>query len=1286
MLRSPHPHGSGRASLVAVGLAGLMFAVCGLPALVAEDKPLTGPETEKRFPPLIVPDGFRATLFACDPLVEYPSVIALGPEPATLFVAHDYVTGLGVEIVRRDEIRLLRDRNRDGYADESKLYAGGFNSIQGLAYAAGTVFVMHAPFLTSLKDTDGDGIANERRDLITGLGLPPEENDNRLHCANGVVVGHDGWLYLALGDRGCDVLRPEGDRLVFHGGGILRCRADGRDLHLFSRGLRNIYDIALDDELNVFVRDNENDGGDYMIRVYQCFHGSDHGYPYLYRDRPDEAQQPLADLGRGSSAGGTSYLETAFPQEYRDSLFFCEWGRAVVRYPKERAGSSFAPMKEIDFAAGAPDDPYGFKPTDLVVDYDGSLLISDWGDGQRPKRGRGRIYRISYKGGQQETAADRNLNAESTFDDLIKALDSPSYHVRVAAQELIERRGKQAFETLDLACRRKQLGTSTRLHAVWILAHTGVQREALVPLLSLAMSDPEPRVRAQAVRAIADMGDPVLVARRLDAGRADGELLGHVSALLEDKDPRVQLEVLVALGRFHWNGAPSLLRQQEAITEPTLSHAAVQLLRRSDNWRAVLKLLDARPEDEAQSSLRAIALRALADQANETVVDGLLSRVKTERDPKRRTEYLDLLSRIYRQPAEWTYWGFRPPPRPANSVDWGRTERIGETLDEALADSDFGVRAAIVRRMLREAIPIHFERLTQWLSEDTGRDGVAAILAALEARPAAEIRPALDGVMASRRYHNDNRLAALTLLVRDLDAEGVSSLRKLADTLDEGPVLAAVIRELAQRSAENLSVLLMARIASKNDDVRSAAAVALAEKPIPDVAPQVVGLLADHDVRVRRAAALLAGKLEVRDAKKRLLAAVAEPDRALRRAGLESLLILDDGRAVASAASALDDAETQVAAINYLGRFGSAEYLDAVRKSAIQTRSLDVLRSAGQAILNWRELPNVSEKNQAALDRTIAEIHGASGVTVVWRTRGSIEDSATADPLVAEVAKPPANGADPLNSAKWRRSLVTPEGVVRWAKPASEEPGLWLAATDILVDRATDVELLVTAKETFRLRLNGTVLLREQSSDANPQSITKFDSTLEQGLSRLVLEFVSETAPEFQLSFRAKSSKAAHERLTKLVLETAGNAQRGRELFLNAEKTQCVRCHRLGEEGGRIGPDLAGIGSRFSRIHLIESVLEPSRTIAPSYETLAVALASGQVLNGVKSSETETELILGDTQGNLHKLSKSDIDDLVPQSKSTMPDGLEQRFSDREFLDLIEFLSSLKKPTVTQSP
>jgi putative membrane-bound dehydrogenase-like protein len=342
--------------------------------ILADAPPQTGPATEKRFPPLQIAPGFKATLFACDPFIEYPSVIAAGPKANQLFVAIDYMTGLGVEIVRRDEIRLIEDTDGDGYADKATVFATGFNSIQGLAYHDGVVYVMHAPFLTALRDTDSDGKADERKDLLVGLGLKPEDNPPRLHCANGVAVGHDGWLYLALGDHGCNVLRPEGDRLIYNGGGILRCRPDGRDLHVFATGLRNIYDVALDDELNVFVRDNENDGGSYMIRVCHSFFGADHGYPYLYDERPDEALPPLADLGLGSSAGGVCYLETAFPKEFRGDLFFCEWGRALMRYRPERQGSGFAPMKEFEFAAGSPMDPYGFKPTDVVVQRDGAPI------------------------------------------------------------------------------------------------------------------------------------------------------------------------------------------------------------------------------------------------------------------------------------------------------------------------------------------------------------------------------------------------------------------------------------------------------------------------------------------------------------------------------------------------------------------------------------------------------------------------------------------------------------------------------------------------------------------------------------------------------------------------------------------------------------------------------------------------------------------------------------------------------------------------------------------------
>src|SRR5207253_7836002 len=99
---------------------------------------------------------------------------------------------------------------------------------------------------------------------------------------------------------------------------------------------------------------------------------------------------------------------------------------AVVRSEPRRVQGSFAPIKEVDFAWGAANDPYGFKPTDLVVDRDGSLLVADWADGQRPRRGRGRIYRIRHTGtteGKEEQPA--------ALAELVARLDSESYFTRL---------------------------------------------------------------------------------------------------------------------------------------------------------------------------------------------------------------------------------------------------------------------------------------------------------------------------------------------------------------------------------------------------------------------------------------------------------------------------------------------------------------------------------------------------------------------------------------------------------------------------------------------------------------------------------------------------------------------------------------------------------------------------------------------------------------------------------------------------------------------------------------
>jgi putative membrane-bound dehydrogenase-like protein len=1238
-----------------------------------DQPPRTGPQTEKRFPPLQVPAGFKATLFACDPLIEYPSAISIGPRPGVIFVAVDYMTGLGTEIVRRDEVRLVEDTDGDGYADKATIFAKGFNSIQGLAYHDGTLYVMHAPFLTALRDTKGGGVPDERRDLLTGLGLTPEQNPVRLHCANGVVVGHDGWLYLAVGDNGVDVARPEGDRLVLHGGGILRCRPDGRDLHVFATGLRNIYDVALDAELNVFVRDNENDGGTYKIRVCRSFFGADHGYPYLYAERPDEALPPLADLGLGSSAGGLCYLEQQFPPEYRGDLFFCEWGRSVVRYRPRRAGSSFAPLKEMVFAAGAADDPYGFKPTDLVVQRDGTLMVSDWADGQRPKRGRGRIYHIAHigdvggKGTPKPTIDPRGAGPEKW----LAQLDSESYYKRQDAQAALERLGRDGRTALTDALAKKRLGVRGRLHALWALAHLD-GRAAIDDLVRIATSDPEASVRAQAVRAVVDLADPVFTQHRLNAGPGDATLAARLAALGKGQDSRVLLEVIIALGRLRWADLPDWLRQNLTQPDTALAHAALQALRRSQNWSVILQLLD----EPDGAPMRAIARRAVAEQFVPKVVDGLIERLRTEPTAARRREYADTLTRVYKKPGPWTYWGYRPPPRPANTVAWERTEAIGEALERVLADPDRAVGLAVLRRIQREKVPIRLATLGRWLQDEYHPDHVAAILASLADRPATEVRQNLEAVVRDRKHSPANRRAALAFFVGGLDETSPAPLLALAQVLEDGPILADALRRIGKYSKLPAAPVLTRKLSSPEAEVRAAAIEALGQLRAKEGRASLLALLQDKDVRVRRAAAGAAGQLEARQTIEPLLKLATDADPAVRRASLDSLRLLREPRAVPLAVAALGDRQVEIKALECLGELGGPEQARAVTEWAKRIPSTEVLTAAVRVLTAWWYREGITAAEQKELDRAVAEVQGGTGILVRWVVRGPL--SAPVAPRIIERFASLGREDDP---AGWgTRFAGGTESHVRLAAKDAGKDSVWFAYTEVFVPEPTAVEFRASSRGSLQLWLNGRSLLRRDQAQNFPIDSDRFAGTLAKGVNRLLVQVgPSSAAVEFHLRLRRKSTTAERERLTQAALAGAGNPQRGRKLFFDVEKSQCLKCHRLGEQGERIGPELTGIGGRFARIYIVESILEPSRTIAPSFATWVLVLKNGKTLTGVKVAETDRTLTLADNQGQKHSVTKSDIEQQQPSPVSSMPEGLEKRFTPDEFVDLVAFLISQKE-------
>src|SRR5437868_245798 len=89
-----------------------------------------------------------------------------------------------------------------------------------------------------------------------------------------------------------------------------------------------------------------------------------------------------------------------------------------------------------------------------------------------------------------------------------------------------------------------------------------------------------------------------------------------------------------------------------------------------------------------------------------------------------------------------------------------------------------------------------------------------------------------------------------------------------------------------------------------------------------------------------------------------------------------------------------------------------------------------------------------------------------------------------------------------------------------------------------------------------------------------------------------------------------------------------GDAARGKDLFFNARLTQCSTCHRVNGQGTDVGPDLSHVGGKFDRVHLIESVLEPSRQIVEGYRTTSIVTTDGRLWTGIVRDETGDALTL----------------------------------------------------------
>lgn len=136
-----------------------------------------------------------------------------------------------------------------------------------------------------------------------------------------------------------------------------------------------------------------------------------------------------------------------------------------------------------------------------------------------------------------------------------------------------------------------------------------------------------------------------------------------------------------------------------------------------------------------------------------------------------------------------------------------------------------------------------------------------------------------------------------------------------------------------------------------------------------------------------------------------------------------------------------------------------------------------------------------------------------------------------------------------------------------------------------------------------------------------------------------------------------------------------GNVENGAKLFAS----QCTTCHRVGDQGGRLGPDLSRVGAARSRSALVREIRTPSEWVPPGYETVTLVTKDGQKIRAVKKNEDVFSIQVMDTRERIQGYPKSSLHEVVYEKDSLMPAYGADRLSDADVNDLVGYLTTLRK-------
>ncbi|MEC5128563.1 PVC-type heme-binding CxxCH protein [Verrucomicrobiales bacterium BCK34] len=507
-------------------------------------------------------------------------------------------TGDGIHDIRdltalSERIHFIADEDGDGFADTIQTYAEDLDHLiggvaGGVLFHEGSVYTCPVPEMVRFRDTDGDGKADEKKVMASGFGVHLAYAGHDMH---GLRVGPDGRIYWSVGDKGIRVKTADGlDYRFPNQGGLMRCEPDGSNFEVYAHGQRNIQEVDFDQYGNFFGVDNDADlagENERLVFIEQYLEtGWRSNWQYLKEDynpwdddlmhKPWHEEQPrwftppLSNYENGP-AGFKFNPGTALGGDYQNYFFLTSAPRGEQwAFQVRPHGDSFKMVNDHKIAEGVPLVGLNFAP-------DGALYGVDWGGGY-PLNEEGGIWRIDVA--KEEANVRRGKTkaliaadfSKMEVGELVALLADPDQRIRLKAQ--FQLATLKESETLMAQAAKVEADQFSRIHAIWGVGQLIRAGEADPELLTALFTDPDPEIRAQAIKTATDGFGVRLGLDRIPApGGKAHPLTELLVARLNDPSQKVRMQALIGLGR---------------LGDVSSSEAILEMLRRKEHQHSMV--------------------------------------------------------------------------------------------------------------------------------------------------------------------------------------------------------------------------------------------------------------------------------------------------------------------------------------------------------------------------------------------------------------------------------------------------------------------------------------------------------------------------------------------------------------------------------------------------------------------------------------------------------------------------------------------------------------------------